>query len=161
MTTEVVLPLLQEECILPALHANSRDDALQRMGQFLVERSYCHATFPAAILAREYDYPSGLPFAGEKVAIPHTDAVHVRTPVLLIARLVQPVLFNTMGNPDETIPVQLIVMMALHGAIPAGNVLQALITLFQDGEMMQRLMAGTGRSEMYHVLHTALQEVHE
>lgn len=161
MTTEVVLPLLQEECILPALHASSREDALQQMSEYLVQRDYCHPTFPAAILAREHAYPSGLPFAGEKVAIPHTDAVHVRTPVLLIGRLAQPVIFHTMGNPEETIAVRLIVMMALHHAIPAGNVLHALISLFQDEAMMLRLMDSTERAGMYHVLHTALGEVQD
>ena len=63
---------------------------------------------------REASMPTGLPLGGDlNIAVPHTDPEHVVTPSLALATLVRPVSFGSMDDPDEQIPVGVVMMLAL------------------------------------------------
>ena len=64
-----------------ALHhvTGDRDQVLTALAQRVVESGHAVASLPAAVLAREQAYPTGLPMP-VPAAIPHTDADHVLHP---------------------------------------------------------------------------------
>lgn len=149
---DLVIP----EFILPDLEAESREDALRTMAEFLVEHGRCFPTFPEAILERERHHPSGLPMPGHRIAIPHTDAEHVRESAILFARLKHPVEFRSMGDPGERLSIRLISMFALKEKKRIGDMLEALITAYQDDSVLADLDAAADAQAMYQVLRDAL-----
>lgn len=144
--------LVRPECVFENLIATSRDEALTTMARYLVDGGYCHESFVDAILERERIHPSGLPMPGHKIAIPHTDADHVKRSVILFARLKNSVPFRSMGDPHERLPVQMISMFALQEKKLTGDMLETLITVYQRHEILDAILNACDGEEIYAVL---------
>jgi PTS system galactitol-specific IIA component len=144
-------------CVFENLEVTSRDEALTSMARYLVDSGYCHESFVDAILERERVHPSGLPMPGHKIAIPHTDANHVKSSVILFARLKNPVPFFSMGSPDERIPVQMISMFALKEKKLIGDMLETLITVYQHNEVLDAILNAADGEEIYSLLRDAVK----
>lgn len=150
--------LVREELILDDLDADTREEALRRMAETLVQRGYCAPGFVQAILDREAAHPSGLPMPALKIAIPHTDAEHVKTSALLFARLRKPVEFRSMGSPDEKLQVGLISMFALKEKKLIGDLLETLLTVYQHEEVLNALSSAKDRAAMFSILKENVQK---
>jgi len=144
--------LVRKELIIDRLEAGTREEALTHMAGFLVEHGYCEQGYVEAILEREAAHPSALPMAGHKIAIPHADATHVLSSALLFARLIQPVEFRSMGNPDERLQVDMISMFALKEKKRIGDLLETLITVYQHEEILQAIHDARDSAEVYEIL---------
>jgi len=114
------------------------EQALHMTYSALHAAGYVKDTFYDACVAREKEYPTGLP-TEINVAIPHTDAVHVNIPAICMLRLLQPVKFKNMGDPDEEVDAEFVFNMALqhnHDQLP---LIQAIIKVAQDAEYLSSL----------------------
>lgn len=151
--------MVREELVIVDLPASSREQALRDMAQILVDKELCAPTFPKAIIERERVHPSGLPMAGHKIAIPHTDPDHVYESVILFARLASPVSFAMMGAPRETAPVRLISMFALKEYDLVGDVLETLIAVFQDNSLLDRLINAPTAASVHRILVEGVRSV--
>jgi PTS system galactitol-specific IIA component len=149
--------LVRPECIFADLEVKNRDEALTFLASHLVSQGYCADSFVEAILERERLHPSGLPMPGHKIAIPHTDAEHVHRSVILFARLKNPVHFDSMGGPGESLPVQMISMFALKEKKLIGDMLETLITVYQHNEVLDAILNAGDREEIYELLHDAVR----
>ena len=150
--------LVRPEGIIANLAADTREAALRAMATRLVDERYCKASFVEAILARERAHPSGLPMAGHKIAIPHTDAEHVERSTILFARLNRPVEFRSMGDPDEKLEIQMISMFALKEKPRIGDLLETLLSVYQHNEVLDRLLHAPDAREMFITLQRAVVE---
>jgi galactitol PTS system EIIA component len=150
--------LLQPDCILENLIADTNESALNQMTKILFDKGYVYESFAQAILDREKHYPSGLPMEGQKIAIPHTDAIHVKKSVLLFARLEKPVNFSVMGDPDDIISVRLISMFALKEKKQIGELLTLLITTYQDSKLLDAIIEAENGTAIYDILSTKISQ---
>ncbi len=146
--------ILKEDCILGNIEVPSKEAALDIMARHLYEKGYVKESYIQAIQDREASYPSGLPMEILKIAIPHTDADHVNQSVICFARLNKEVEFSVMGAPEEKIPVRLISMFALKEKKKIGDLLETLITTYQDNDVLQALVDSSDESEIYEILKT-------
>lgn len=73
------------------------------------------------------------------VAIPHTDAVHVKKPMVGVATLKNPVQFAEMGNPDELLDVSIVFMLAMEDGREQIKLLTQLMKVVQDQELLARI----------------------
>lgn len=160
MTSEALAfhDLVKPEFVLHDLEYSTQNDVLRSMAGLLVKRGFCRASFIDAILERERLHPSGLPMPGPKIAIPHTDAEHVHRSVILFARLTQPVEFRSMGDPEERLQIQLVSMFALKEKRLIGDLLETLITVYQNEEILTSLLDAPDSLSMYRILHHAVEE---
>ena len=69
---------LKDTLIFLNLKAADNKEVLQIMGDAMIQEGYGEEGFTEALLEREKDYPTGLDVDGIGVAIPHTDAEHVK-----------------------------------------------------------------------------------
>ena len=143
---------LKEDCIIENLEAATKEEALTLMSTILLQKGYVKESFPEAILEREKHYPSGLPMEGHKIAIPHTDADHVKKSVILFARLAQPLEFSSMGDPDEKLEVRLISMFALAEKKEIGKMLEVLISAYSDNDVLEAILKAPSAKEIYQIL---------
>jgi len=148
--------ILKTECILGNIDAPSKEIALEMMADRLTSLGYVKESFKEAILDREANYPSGLPMEELKIAIPHTDADHVNQSVICFARLKENVEFSVMGAPEEKISVRLISMFALKEKKKIGDLLETLITTYQDNDVLKALVDAKDEEEIYSILHDSV-----
>ena len=145
--------ILKKECIISNIDVTSKESALEIMAEKLHSLGYVKESFVQAIQDREANYPSGLPMEDLKIAIPHTDADHVNESVICFARLANDVEFSVMGAPEEKIPVRLISMFALKEKKKIGDLLETLITTYQDNNVLKALLEADNESAIYNILH--------
>ncbi len=151
--------LISEELIFIDVQANDRTDALKTMAQSLVDRGYCKPSFVAGILDRETLHPSALPMPGHKIAIPHTDAEHVERSAILFARLASPVAFRSMGDPDQTLDVAMISMFALKEKKRIGDLLETLITVYQDEAVLDQIYNASDARGIFEILRSRVERL--
>jgi PTS system galactitol-specific IIA component len=112
----------------------------------MVALGYVKSTYPDAVVAREGEYPTGLPTDGAGVAIPHCDASQVIVPTLAVATLAEPVLFGAMGGGPAQVPVEVIIMLAINDPSAQLDVLRQISNIVQNPALLRRLKhAGTDK----------------
>jgi PTS system galactitol-specific IIA component len=136
--------LLIPEAVLCHLQAADAADAIQRLAVILERKGFVKSTFSRAVLAREETMPTGLPLdAPINAAMPHADIDHVIRPALAVATLEHPVFFRVMINPEETIPVSLVFLLALNEPHAQIEMLQWVATILQNREAVERIWAAS------------------
>ena len=122
--------------------ASSAAEALRISGATLQEAGIVREGFAQACIEREDVYPTGLP-VGEPVAIPHTTCEYVLDTGLCVLRLDHPVEFGRMDDPVSTIPVRMVVNLALAEDEQKADMLQALITALADDGFVRSVLSGS------------------
>ena len=106
-------PINEDTILVAELQADSPADCIRQMAEILSRQGIVKPEFVEAVLAREKEYPTGIP-VGVPVALPHTDAEHCLKPAVIIGKMEQPVAFGMMGGEeDETVDVRLVFMLSL------------------------------------------------
>lgn len=97
------------------------------------------AEYGAQTYARELEHPTGLPTKPFCIAFPHADAAGVCSSALALATLAKPVLFRNMGDPDEELPVHLVLMLANRDPEEQVRTLRNLALLFSKPDKLVAL----------------------
>lgn len=151
--TNSILQLLEPTAI--QLHSNAGDSmaVITELGNLLYEAGYVRASFVEAALDREKEMPTGLPLEGKyNAAIPHTEIEHVIKPGLAMATLSKPVTFQNMIIPEEAVPVQLVILMALDQPKAQVEMLQEIASVLQDSKVIDHLMEAKNLEEVQEAL---------
>lgn len=120
----------------------SKEDLLKRMAAVLIQKGLVYPDYTEAVMAREKIFPTGLPTKGISIAIPHTDAKHVKRPFMLVGVLDQEIEFEVMAGEGEKIGVNLVFMLAIKEAAQQVEMLQKLILMCQKEENLIQLKEG-------------------
>lgn len=102
------------------------------------ETGWVKSSFAEALLARERNYPTGLPTT-IAVAIPHADVEHVNRAGLGIALLANPVPFMEMGGAGTAVSVQAVVLILVTDPHSQITMLTRLIDVFQTEGWYEKL----------------------
>jgi PTS system galactitol-specific IIA component len=138
-------------CIV-RLEVPSAEEAIRALARALHAAGSVKDTFEAAAVARERRSPTGLPFEGGAVALPHAEPEHVVSPALAVATLVRPVKFREMGSPATQLDVGLVVMPALTAKEQASAGLAQLIEMLQGAPLRAALSTCADADAMRAVL---------
>ncbi|HEX6385516.1 MAG TPA: PTS sugar transporter subunit IIA [Anaerolineae bacterium] len=145
--------LLEAEAVILQMEARSASDVIATLGDRLNQLGYVDDDFVTATLAREAQHPTGLPLGGRfNAAIPHTDAEHIRKPGVALATLKAPVSFHNMVSASETVPVQLVIVLAVTDAKAQVELLQQVATILQQPKIVEDLMAALSSEEVVKIL---------
>jgi PTS system galactitol-specific IIA component len=140
--------MFSEALCVAQLSAASSDAAIRALAQRLFAAGHVKASFEAAAAVREKRSPTGLPFAGGAVALPHAEPEHVVSPAIAIATLATPVKFRQMGSPAVALDVALVVMPAFSAKEQAAADLARLIDRLRDEALRSALAAATTSEEL-------------
>ena len=146
------MDVIDENLIKLNMTCANSEQAIRELGTMLFESGRVKSTYVEAVVKREKTYPTGLPGPKIGVAIPHTDSNHVNESAIAIGILAQPVVFHVMGNPTETLPVEIVIMLAVESPEKQLGVLRKLAETFQDGPLLQRLKNATSQVEVCKLL---------
>lgn len=143
---------LEEVMIFVDLEVAQDTEALDILGNAMIRAGYARAAYVDALLERERNFPTGLDIQGIGVAIPHTDACHVKKEGIAVASLKKPVPFYLMGEEDVQIPVSLIFMLAVQRPDSHLKHLQGILDIIQDTKTLERLLQAKERKEIIQII---------
>ncbi|MWN30923.1 MULTISPECIES: PTS sugar transporter subunit IIA [unclassified Gilliamella] len=121
------------------IEASNQEQVLTQMAQMLLTNGVVKPDFLDGILQREQQYPTGLLVNSTGFALPHTDSSRVNQSQICFASLKQPVIFSSMTDENEKIPVKFIFMLAMKQPHEQVENLQNLIGLFQNEQQIKLL----------------------
>lgn len=137
------------ELIARDVDAKNAEDAIRQVGQKFLRAGFVKDTYIDAVVAREVTYPTGLQLADIAVAMPHTDPQHVNRPGVCIAQLAHPVTFAHMGDPDTLVEAEMLFMMAIKNPDEQVELLQKVLSVFQQPEVVAEFRAATTDDELF------------
>ena len=113
--------------------------AIRLAARPLLEARWVTPAYVEAAVAREAQYPTGLPTRPEPIAVPHADPDGVAVASISLLRLLDPVPFIQMATSDITLPVRLVLLLALRSKDQA-RMLSALIRGLRDVDLLTFLL---------------------
>lgn len=116
-------------------HPCTWEEALEMTHKALFQAGYVKDTFLQGCVERERIFPTGL-LTEIPVAIPHTDAKHVNIPAVCLLRLAKPVVFQDMGEPEQSVEAEYVFNMALQSNDDQLSMLQAILQVAQDADFL-------------------------
>ncbi len=144
--------VLNEELVLFDVEASDQVDLLDKLAKILYEKGYVKSSFNEAIIERELVFPTGLPTAGVKVAIPHTDAEHVIQSAILFAKLNRPIEFKEMGNGINVLQIEMVFMLALADSNKQAGLLGNLMSIFSEEDTLMSLKHAKEHHEVVQIV---------
>ncbi len=124
------------DCAVFRLHdeAQSSYEALAILADQFVKAGVVQSDFFMKIWEREQKFPTGLIANGQKYgfAIPHTDYDNVKESTIGFMTLDKPVSFGSMSDPDKTVEVRIIVMLAIKDPQTHVKTLSGIINCLSD-----------------------------
>ena len=130
------------------LDVATAEGAIRALARELHGAGVVKASFEAAAVARERRSPTGLPFEGGAVALPHAEPEHVVAQALAVATLARPVKFREMGSPATQLDVAIVVMPVLTAKEQAAAGLAKVIEMLQDGALRGALARAESEDAM-------------
>ncbi len=132
--------MIAPDLCIARLEAASAEDVVRALAERLHAKGFVKDTFAKAALSREKRSPTGLPFPGVAVGLPHAEPEHVVSPAIAVATLAKPVTFRQMGSPGTKLTVSIVVMPAFTAKEQAGAGLAGLIEKLQDDALRTKLV---------------------
>ncbi len=132
---------LRPEYVILDLDAKTNLEVLGLLAQKLLDNDAVKPEFIPAVLKREENYCTGIKFAEMSIALPHTDAEHVKRPCVGIASLRNTVTFQHMGMPNVPCEVEMVFMLGVTDPDLQLKFLTTLMGTFQTEGRLSALKA--------------------
>ena len=132
-----------EGFVLVGFNAEDSDAVIQALAGRLHAAGLVEAEYGAATIERERHHATGLPTRPFPIAFPHADADGVIESALAVATLKRPVGFKNMADPDEELPVELVIMLANKSPEEQIETLRLLAELFGEPDKLAELRSLT------------------
>lgn len=113
--------------------------ALAHIGEEMLAKGVVHTTYPAALLEREINYPTGITLERHAVAIPHCEAVHAKIPAIYLIRPDKPVNFQQ-ADDDGEVAVSLIIALIVENPAAQIKLLRRLFSELQNPDTLDLLL---------------------
>ncbi|MCH3687255.1 PTS sugar transporter subunit IIA, partial [Enterococcus faecium] len=143
------------ELCLFQLEVKDQKELFQVMSEQLKNAGCVKDSFLEGITNREQEFPTGLEVNQIGFAIPHTDSAHVNSSQICFASLKEPLVFSDMTDKSHEIPVRLVFMLAMSQPHEQIDTLQNLVSLFQNEEKVNELLACTTKEAFIELVHSA------
>lgn len=150
--------LFHQDITIFPLQAKDKTDAVQQIGQKMVQAGYIKPEYIEAVLKREETFPTGLALQDTNIAIPHaTPEGNVLKNGIAAAKLAEPVAFQSMEDPEQAVEVNFIFLLALKSSDEHLDMLKKLFLMFQSPEVIQELIATKDAYALINELNRNLQ----
>jgi PTS system galactitol-specific IIA component len=121
------------------LEANDAKEVISSLAGKLYGQGLVAMEYGAQTWAREELHPTGLPTKPFCIAFPHADAEGVHHSALAVALMKQPVKFRNMADPEESLDVIMVFMLANRNPEEQVQTLRNLAMLFGQPEKLIEL----------------------
>jgi len=131
---------LTADAILLGVEAKTNEEVIRLLASRLHQLGYVKDSYADAVVKREQSMPTGLPLERTgNVAVPHTDPEHVLKAAIAMATLKTPVDFANMEDPEETVGVGTVFLLAINDKDKQIETLQSIMGAIQSPEILDGL----------------------
>ena len=130
----------------------TKENVLDNISLLMFRNGYVKESYIEAIKKREDTFPTGLNTKSYGIAIPHVDSKHVNEATIAVGILKEPVEFQEMGAEDIIVPVRIIFMLAIKDPSKQLEVLQAVISLIENGAKIDELVQANDATDVLQIL---------
>lgn len=130
----------------------TKENVLDNISLLMFRNGYVKESYIEAIKKREDTFPTGLNTKSYGIAIPHVDSKHVNEATIAVGILKEPVEFQEMGAEDIIVPVRIIFMLAIKDPSKQLEVLQAVISLIENGAKIDELVQANDATDALQIL---------
>jgi PTS system galactitol-specific IIA component len=144
-----------KENVLINIEADSSEKIIRLLTDLLVKNCCVKSEYADVVIAREEQYPTGIPTAGLPVAIPHGFADDcVLEPSVGVATLARPIMFRNMFDPNEELAVEMVFLIALSSKDKneLAEDLERVMSILPDGDLLSRLYAAKTGCEFVEIM---------
>ena len=152
------MKLLDEANVLLDADVETAEDCIRRAGDMFEKNGYVKAGYADAVVAREEEYPTGLPGKGINIAIPHTNNKLVNAPAVGVIIPKKPVTFSMMGMKENKLECEVILPLVVKDSRQQIGMLKQMMKIIQDGELLKKLRDSRDKKEIMELL-SSLSEV--
>ncbi len=152
---------IDESLILVHDKAETREEIINKLGKLLFDQGFVKDSYTQAVIDRERTYPTGLQAKVAGVAVPHTDTDHVNHPAIAIATLANPINFHVMGSPDDQVPVEIVIMLAVHDAKLVIPILRKVIFILENDQALLKMKNANSKIEIKKAMLDHIKELKE
>lgn len=117
----------------------SRQQLLAHIGEEMLAKGVVHESYPAALLAREENYPTGIALERHGIAIPHCEASHALSPALYLIRPRKPIFFQQADDEGE-VAASLIIALIVENPAAQLTLLRKLFSELQNPNTLDALL---------------------
>lgn len=143
---------IEEDNFFIGVEAESYQEIIRCLANNFYEKGYVKETFIQAVLDREEVYPTGLEAPAGGIAIPHTDTEHVNVSAISLASLKKPVTFKVMAEPDRTVDVSIVMMLAVSDPKNIIPVLTKVISIVEDEAALSEIITTTSKKRAWEIV---------
>jgi PTS system galactitol-specific IIA component len=144
--------LLNEDLIILGTNVRDSNECIKLMGNLFEEHGYVKEGYSDAVLAREAEYPTGLPGKSINIAIPHTNSELVNKSAIGILVPREAISFNMMGVKDKEVKCKLIIPLVIKDSKRQLNVLKKVVKMIENAELLEKLCIAESKQEVLHLL---------
>jgi len=141
------------------LEVNNKEEVIRLLSAKMNQLGYVEEGFEEAVMAREEEYPTGLP-TKIPVALCHVEAEYVNQTALAVATLKKPVEFHNMGDPKSLLPVEIVFLLTIVEPKQQVVYLRKMMELFKDDTLSKMKNAQT-REELVSILYNYFLKAEE
>lgn len=148
--------LFDQRLMAIGMKVSCAEEAISILGELMYKNGYVKVSYVSSAIERERDFATGLPLGSINVALPHTDAEHVIQPAIAVGILEEPVTFCTMGNPEKTLPVSVVFLLAIDDSQHQVGMLKSFAEFLQVPELVKQLTAAKTTQKLDQILSSHL-----
>lgn len=149
--TSTSLMLFEESLVEIGIQAAQKEDAIQRLCDRLLQRGYIKDSFYPNVLRREAEFPTGLPTI-IPIAICHTESEHVNQTAIAVGTLKEPVAFQEMGTPENTVMAEIVFVIAMKNPKEQVPLLGKMMEVFQSEANLSTIRGASDTVELVRFL---------
>lgn len=142
---------VSEKTTFTDFEVKNREEALSILAEELLNEDKVYSQFLQNLLEREKAAPTGLSIYEYGIAIPHTEPQYVKEDSVAIAVLKDPIPFYDMVSKSESIPVNIIFLLALTESNKHLNILSKIMDLINKPGAIEKLIDMNKEELLKHV----------
>ncbi|KQL56439.1 MULTISPECIES: PTS sugar transporter subunit IIA [Bacillaceae] len=138
---------------------HTKKELLTALGT-LMEASRCATSgYTQALLEREKDHPTGIPFQPTGVAIPHSNEAFIVKSKISLVTLRRPIYYEQMGTTNVFIPVSIIFLLGIKNDHAARKTVLTLLEKIQDHHFLSTIRSFSSPYEASRYLNKHVQNL--
>ena len=149
--------MFSEELIYLNESYHSQNDLFNRISKDLFEKGYVHDSYQEALKQREIKYPTGLQTEVCGIAIPHTEAMHIKKQAIAVVKLDEAILFKEMVG-DADVSIKLLFFLLVKEKESQVQVLSNLMSLFSNNQFINDLLQSESKIQILETINNEIKE---
>lgn len=143
---------INEKLIKANLPCKDRNELFTMMHDEAFKYGYVESSFLNGLISRESVFPTGIKLNNYNVAIPHTDAIHVKEEFIAIIVPETPIEFKLMEDETQEEKISLVFMLGLNKPHSQLEVLKELMGLIQREDLVKQIIESKDQEQIKNIL---------